>query len=196
MKKWIVTPLAIVESTDTTAIEEAVSWVREWTDSSEQTHRSVIERVDSEGEPTGRWDVVADDRGQDPMSSEVISTHPTEAEAEAEAARLNNAIDAEIRSAILQDEIDLPDDAEPYMHDMQSGRPYVGSRRVVINIRVRDEAGAVEFDLVARWADDRNPCTGRTLRADLVASTIATEYSAALAKARAERDAELAEDAE
>lgn len=190
MKTWIVTPLAIVEASNTDALTDAVNWVREWTDSSEQTHRSVMEIVDPEGEQTGRWEVVADDRAQDPMRSESISKHATEAEAAAEANRLNAAIDAEIRAAILEDKIELPDEAEPYMHDLVTGRPYVGSRRVVISIRVRDEAGDVEFDLVVRWSDDRNPCTGRTLRTDLVAATVAKEYAAALAKARAERDAE------
>lgn len=196
MKTWIVTPLAIVEASDTSSLSEAVAWCRDWTESSHYTHRSVMEVVDKEGEPTGQWEVFADDRGQNPMSSHSISTHATEAEAQAEADRLNTEIDSEIQSAILQDKIELPEEAEPYMHDMQVGRPYPGSRRVVINVRVRDEVGAVEFDLVARWSDDRTPCTGRTLRTDLVAKTLADEYASALAKARAERDVKLAEDAE
>lgn len=194
MKTWLVTPLGIVPQTDTAAITEAVEWVRQWTNSIEETHRDTMEAVDPEGTPTGRWEVIADDRAQDPMRSEVISAHPSKAEAEAEAARLNREIDDRIRSYILEDRLDLPDEVDSvFLSNVDCGRPYPQSRRCSVELRYQHpELGALDLSITVRWssrfvAEDRDVHVGEVIR------QVAAELPGSLANAVAAQRADLLE---
>ena len=168
MKKYIVTQTEIVEATDKSALTAAVKFTREYTESSDWTDRYVMPVCDEEGEPTGQWDVACDDRGQIPMEFLTLSTHATEAEATAEADKLNAAIDAELMGFILQDEIALADEVElPYLGSVRSGQ-YPQSRLATVSYRAATEFGPVEFETRVLWSV--NDITNRDMNTGAVPS--------------------------
>jgi len=193
MKTYIVTQTEIVESTDTAAITKAVQWLRRWTPQSDYTDRYVIETCDDEGNPTGQWDVCADDRGQNPMNSEVISTHATEAEATAEADRLNAAIDAELRG--LADKIELPDNVDFISMKSVRGGKYPQSRNVTVSLRVKHaELGPIDFEIGCFW--QARQISDRDADTRVICDTVAGEFEAALGQAVEARRVELADESE
>ncbi len=78
-------------------LAESVHFIRDWAVDREHTFVSVVavDDEDQAGEPLSRWEVCRDDRGHDARESYTLSTHASEAEAEAEAARLNAECDAQ-----------------------------------------------------------------------------------------------------
>ncbi len=182
MKKYIVSPKAeIVESSDKSALTEAVKFTRDFTESSEWTSRYPMPVCDEDGEPTGKWDVVCDDRGQNPMGSLTISKHETETEATAEADKLNAQIDAELMGFILQDEIKMPEEVDfIYLSCVQSGK-YPQSRKATVSYRAASEFGPVEFETMALWSV--NDITNRDMNTGAVAKQIMEDYAEAYATA-------------
>ena len=183
MKKYIVTRSeGIIEAGDMEAIKRDVKFTRKWTESSDWTDRYVCEESDEDGELTGRWNVCADDRGQNPIESKVLSVHATEAKADAESRRLNAKIDAALTAFALQDEIELPDEVTfVYLSGVLDGR-YPQSRRATVSIRYQhSEFGPLEFEVGAYWS--ANTLCKRSMNTSAVVNALKISFQADLEKA-------------
>lgn len=184
-QKHIVTQLGIIEADDTRRLNEAVEWERNWTEDGERTYRYAGGESES-----GAWHVCADNRAQNPTDSVVLSTHSTEAEATAEADRLNEAIDAEILGEILTHTITLPSDVESVkMGGVQRGS-YPLSRHCTIQFRVQhQELGPLDFEWTCYWSAET--VTDSALSIPTICATIQRDYASALGVAVTLRRAEL-----
>lgn len=189
MTKYIVTPLEIAEANDAEAITKAVKFIRDYADSSEITTRFAGPAFDEDGNESGKYEVCADNSGQDRYVTEsvkIAGPFNTESEADAEADKLNAGVDGWIRSHILNDYIELPGVTRLWMGSVTTGM-YPQSRNVTVDV----EVGDISFEIVVFWK--ANEIVDRDINTYEVAKQVTADFAESLAKAQA---AKLAEEQE
>lgn len=180
MTKYIVTPLEIAEANDAEAITKAVNFIRDYANNSEATTRFAVE-CDEDGVAEHHYEVRADNNGQDRYVTEsvkIAGPFASEAEAEAEADKLNAEIDGGIRSHILNDYIDLPGVTRLWMGSVKTGM-YPQSRNVTVDV----EVGEISFEIEVFWK--ANGIVDRDINTYEVAKQVTADFAESLAKAQA-----------